>query len=165
MDTDAPGPPGPELKEYTALLRRRWRMVGAGVLGGLVLATAAVFTLPSTYESTAAVQVRPTGMAEFTGERSGRLAGDVNLDTEAQILTSDRVSAAAARRLAGPDTAPPSTGDLRERVSLSVPPNSDVLEITYAARTPRPHATGPPPTPRPTSNSARPRSATSSPPG
>ncbi|MFI6574625.1 Wzz/FepE/Etk N-terminal domain-containing protein [Nocardiopsis sp. NPDC050513] len=136
MDTDAPGPPGPELKEYTALLRRRWRMVGAGVLGGLVLATAGVFALPSTYESTAAVQVRPTGMAEFTGERSGRLAGDVNLDTEAQILTSDRVSTAAARRLAGPDSAPPSSDDLRERVSLSVPPNSNVLEITYTARTP-----------------------------
>ncbi|WP_116246021.1 chain length determinant family protein [Nocardiopsis sp. FIRDI 009] len=136
MDTDAPGPPGPELKEYTALLRRRWRLVGAGVLGGLVLATAGVVALPSTYESTAAVQVRPTGMAEFTGERSGRLAGEVNLDTEAQVVLSDRVSAAAAAALAEPDSAPADPAELRESVSLSVPPNSNVLEITYAAGSP-----------------------------
>lgn len=135
MDTDAPGPSGPELREYTALLRRRWRLVCAGVLSGLVLATAAVFGLPSTYTSIAAVQVQPTGMGEFTGERSGRLAGEVNLDTEAQVLVSDQVSSAVAQTLAGTGTAL-TTRELREHVDVSVPPNSNVLEISYSATSP-----------------------------
>ncbi|MEU1897184.1 lipopolysaccharide biosynthesis protein [Nocardiopsis dassonvillei] len=136
MDTDAPGPSGPELREYTALLRRRWRFVGAGVLGGLALASAAVVALPAVYTSVSAVQVQPSGMAEFTGERSGRLAGDVNLDTEAQVLLSDRVSSAVAEALAEEGGAAPSAADLRERVDVSVPPNSSVLEISYSAGSP-----------------------------
>ncbi|QUX29993.1 lipopolysaccharide biosynthesis protein [Nocardiopsis akebiae] len=136
MDTDAPGPSGPELREYTALLRRRWRFVGAGVLGGLALASAAAVGLPAAYTSVSAVQVQPSGMAEFTGERSGRLAGDVNLDTEAQVLLSDRVSSAVAEALAEEGGAAPSVTDLRERVDVSVPPNSSVLEISYSAESP-----------------------------
>ncbi|MFE1397537.1 lipopolysaccharide biosynthesis protein [Nocardiopsis dassonvillei] len=136
MDTDAPGPSGPELREYTALLRRRWRFVGAGVLGGLALASAAVVALPAAYTSVSAVQVQPSGMAEFTGERSGRLAGDVNLDTEAQVLLSERVSSVVAEALAEEGGAAPSVADLRERVDVSVPPNSSVLEISYSAGSP-----------------------------
>ncbi|NKZ00323.1 lipopolysaccharide biosynthesis protein [Nocardiopsis alborubida] len=136
MDTDASGPSGPELREYTALLRRRRRFVGAGVLGGLALAAAAVVGLPAAYTSVSAVQVQPSGMAEFTGERSGRLAGDVNLDTEAQVLLSDRVSSAAAESLGEGGGAAPSVEDLRERVDVSVPPNSSVLEISYSAGSP-----------------------------
>ncbi|WP_150236679.1 lipopolysaccharide biosynthesis protein [Nocardiopsis quinghaiensis] len=135
MDTDTPGSSGPELREYTALLRRRWRLVGAGALGGLVLSTAAVLGLPSTYTSVTAVQVQPSGMGEFTGERSGRLSGDVNLDTEAQVLVSDRVSSVVAEELSGRGPAP-DTGELREHVDVSVPPNSNVLEIGYSAGTP-----------------------------
>ena len=138
MDSDVPGSSGPELREYTALLRRRWRLAGAGVLGGLVLATAGVLGLPSAYTSVTAVQVQPTGLGEFTGEQSGRLAGGVNLDTEAQILVSEQVSAAVAQILA--DTGPgpaPTTDELRERVDVSVPPNSNVLEIHYSAGNPQ----------------------------
>ncbi|MCK9870829.1 lipopolysaccharide biosynthesis protein, partial [Nocardiopsis dassonvillei] len=142
MDTDAPGPSGPELREYTALLRRRWRFVGAGVLGGLALASAAVVALPAAYTSVSAVQVQPSGMAEFTGERSGRLAGDVNLDTEAQVLLSERVSSAVAEALAEEGGAAPSVADLRERVDVSVPPNSSVLEISYSAGSPEAARTG-----------------------
>ncbi|MFL1380644.1 Wzz/FepE/Etk N-terminal domain-containing protein [Nocardiopsis protaetiae] len=136
MDTVVPGSPGPELKEYTALLRRRWRVVAAGMLGGAALALAGVFALPSAYTSSAAVQVLPTGMAEFTGERSGRLAGDVNLDTEAQVLRSEEVSAAAAALVAEATGAPATAEDLRENVDVTVPSNSNVLEIHYTAGSP-----------------------------
>ena len=135
MDTDISGPSGPELREYTALLRRRRRLIGAGVIGGLVLGTAIAVALPTTYTSVTTVQVQPTGMDEFTGERSGRLSGDVNLDTEAQILVSDQVSSVVAESL--PQEVPaPTTDDLRERVEVSVPPNSNVLEISFSASTP-----------------------------
>jgi Mrp family chromosome partitioning ATPase/capsular polysaccharide biosynthesis protein len=137
MDSDVPGSSGPELREYTALLRRRWRPVCAGVVGGLLLATAGVLALPSVYTSATSVQVRPTGLERFTGEQSGRLAGDVNLDTEAQVLVSDQVSAVVARTLAGTGSGPaPTTAELRERVEVSVPPNSNVLEIHYSAGSP-----------------------------
>lgn len=136
MDTDVPGSSGPELREYTALLARRWRLVGAGVLGGLVLATAGVLVLPSAYTSVTAVQVQPTGLGQFTGEQSGRLAGDVNLDTEAQVVVSDQVSALVAQTLAGSGAAA-STDELRDRVDVTVPPNSNVLEIHYTARSPQ----------------------------
>ncbi|NYH51922.1 uncharacterized protein involved in exopolysaccharide biosynthesis [Nocardiopsis arvandica] len=135
MDTDTPGPSGPELREYTALLRRRRRLVGAGVVGGLLLSAAAVFVLPPTYTSVTAVQVQPSGMAEFTGERSGRLSGGVNLDTEAQVLVSDQVSSVVAEELSGEGPAP-DTDDLREHVDVSVPPNSNVLEVGYSAGSP-----------------------------
>ncbi|MBR8741263.1 Wzz/FepE/Etk N-terminal domain-containing protein [Nocardiopsis sp. MG754419] len=132
MDTDVPGSSGPELKEYTALLRRRRRLVCAGVLGGLVLAAAGAFAVPSTYTSVTSVQVHPTGMAEFTGEQSGRLTGDVNLDSEAQVVLSDRVAGAAAEELPGA----PTPEDVRERVDVTVPPNSNILELHYSAGTP-----------------------------
>ncbi|WP_285730035.1 Wzz/FepE/Etk N-terminal domain-containing protein [Nocardiopsis sp. ATB16-24] len=135
MDTDISGPSGPELREYTALLRRRLRLIGAGVIGGLVLGAAMVVVLPTTYTSVTAVQVQPTGMDEFTGERSGRLSGDVNLDTEAQILISDQVSSVVAESLPG-EVPAPTTDDLRERVEVNVPPNSNVLEIGFSASTP-----------------------------
>ncbi|MGQ4269407.1 chain length determinant family protein [Nocardiopsis changdeensis] len=136
MDTVVPGSPGPELKEYTALLRRRWRMVAAGVAGGAALALAGVLAVPASYTSTAAVQVLPTGMAEFTGEKSGRLAGDVNLDTEAQVLRSEEVSAAAAALVAEATGSPATADGLRENVDVTVPPNSNVLEIHYTAGSP-----------------------------
>ena len=132
MDTELPSSSGPELKEYTALLRRRWRLVGTGVLGGLLLATTGAFAMPSTYTSVTAVQVHPTGMAEFTGERSGRLTGEVNLDSEAQVVISDRVAGVAAGEL--PE--PLSPRDMRENIDVTVPPNSNILELHYSARTP-----------------------------
>ncbi|MEE2046707.1 hypothetical protein Q7689_25565, partial [Nocardiopsis tropica] len=50
---------------------------------------------------------------------------------------SDQVSAVVARTLAGTGPGPaPTTAELRERVEVSVPPNSNVLEIHYSAGSP-----------------------------
>ncbi|MFC3994838.1 Wzz/FepE/Etk N-terminal domain-containing protein [Nocardiopsis sediminis] len=121
--------PGPDLRDYAALLRRRWRTIAAGTLAGLAAAAVALLVAPETYTGTSSVQVRPTGIAELTGERSGRTNGEVNLDTEAQVARSAQVAAAAAE-LMGTGA---SAADLRERVSVTVPPNSSVLEIGYSA--------------------------------
>ncbi|MBB6173498.1 capsular polysaccharide biosynthesis protein [Nocardiopsis mwathae] len=122
----------PELSDYLALLRRRWRVVVAAALAGLVLAAVALVLAPKTYTATTSVQVRPTGLAELTGERIGRTNGEVNLDTEAQVVRSIRVADAAARLL-GTDEDPVR---LRERVDVTVPPNSSVLDIDYSAGSP-----------------------------
>ncbi|MBX9386731.1 Wzz/FepE/Etk N-terminal domain-containing protein [Streptomonospora nanhaiensis] len=127
MDTAA----GPDLKDVAATLRRRWRLVAAFVVGGLLLAALALLVAPRTYTATTAVHVRPSGIPEITGERSGRTNGEINLDTEAQIVSSARIADDAAARLGGADPV-----DLRDQVSVSVPPNSSVLEIAFSAGTP-----------------------------
>ncbi|MBB5434484.1 chain length determinant family protein [Nocardiopsis composta] len=123
---------GPELRDYADVLRRRWVAVAAGAAGGLLVAVAAVLALPSEYASTTAVQVRPTGPAELTGERSGRTNGEVNLDTEAQVVRSTKVAAAAGELIGATET----PDELRERVEITVPPNSSVLEIAYRGDSP-----------------------------
>ncbi|MFD0773921.1 YveK family protein, partial [Streptomonospora algeriensis] len=129
MDTSAGG----DLTDVAATLRRRWRAVAACTAAGLMLAAAALLLVPRTYTSTAAVHVRPTGIPEITGERSGRTNGEVNLDTEAQIVQSAEVSAAVAERLgSGADPV-----ELRRRVEVSVPPNSSVLQISYPGSDPQ----------------------------
>ncbi|GAB3207536.1 hypothetical protein GCM10027294_14290 [Marinactinospora endophytica] len=129
MDTAAPGP---ELADYTALLRRRWWVVAAGTAAGVVVATTALFLVPRSYTAETAVQVLPTGIAELTGERSGRTNGEVNLDTEAQVVRSAEVADTAVARLGtGEDVT-----EVRERVEVTVPPNSSVLEISYSAGSP-----------------------------
>ncbi|CAM3980729.1 Wzz/FepE/Etk N-terminal domain-containing protein [Nocardiopsis rhodophaea] len=122
----------PELSDYLAMLRRQWHVVVAAALVGLVLAAVALALAPKTYTATTSVQVRPTGLAALTGERTGRTNGEVNLDTEAQVVRSARVARAAAKLL-GTDAEP---AQLRQRVDVTVPPNSTVLNIAYSAGTP-----------------------------
>ncbi|GAA4953660.1 hypothetical protein GCM10023224_43440 [Streptomonospora halophila] len=122
MDTSAEG----DLAHAAATLRRRWRLVAACALAGPLLASGALLAVPPTYTSTTAVHVRPTGVPEITGEQAGRTNGEVNLDTEAQIVQSAEVSAAAAERIGhGADPV-----ELRREVEVSVPPNSSVLRIS-----------------------------------
>ncbi|MDA2811246.1 Wzz/FepE/Etk N-terminal domain-containing protein [Nocardiopsis sp. RSe5-2] len=128
METSAAGP---DLKDCAQTLRRRWRAVAAATAAGLAIAGAGLALAPRAYTATTAVQVRPTGVAELTGELSGRTNGEVNLDTEAQVVASARVASAAGRELGGADPA-----SMRERVEVEVPPNSSVLEISYTAPTP-----------------------------
>ncbi|MDA2808167.1 Wzz/FepE/Etk N-terminal domain-containing protein [Nocardiopsis suaedae] len=122
---------GPDLRDCAQTLRRRWTAVAAATAAGLALAGAGLVLVPSAYTATTAVQVRPTGVAELTGELSGRTNGEVNLDTEAQVVASARVASAANREIGGTDP-----GAMRERVEVEVPPNSSVLEISYTAPTP-----------------------------
>ncbi|MFC7326716.1 tyrosine-protein kinase domain-containing protein [Marinactinospora rubrisoli] len=129
MDTAASGP---ELGDYAAFLRRRWWIAAVGVAFGVTLAALALLVVPATYTAKTAVQVRPTGVPELTGERSGRTNGEVNLDTEAQIVGSTQVAYAAVSLL---DSAEDVT-EARERVAVTVPPNSSVLEIAYSDATP-----------------------------
>ncbi|WP_017626814.1 YveK family protein [Nocardiopsis chromatogenes] len=128
METSAAGP---DLRDCAQTLRRRWKTVAAATAAGLAIAGAGLALAPRTYTATTAVQVRPTGVAELTGELSGRTNGEVNLDTEAQVATSARVASAANRQLGGEDPA-----EMRERVEVEVPPNSSVLEISYSASSP-----------------------------
>lgn len=124
---------GPRLTDCADVARRRWRLVVAGIAVGVLAATAALLLLPRTYVATTAVQVEPSGVETLTGERSGRTNGEINLDTQAQVVTSAAVAGPAATAAGdGLDAT-----EARDRVSVTVPPNSSVLEISFAAASPR----------------------------
>jgi capsular polysaccharide biosynthesis protein len=130
-DTDAaPAPAGDDLLGYLRTLRAGWWLVLAVTAVGLLAGLAVAWLSPTTYESASSVLVLPTGVQD-TNATGGRTHGTVNLDTEAQLVTSTAVAGRARTLLHSPTQATRLAGN----VSVSVPPNSTVLTITYAAPT------------------------------
>ncbi|WP_051050956.1 hypothetical protein [Nocardiopsis salina] len=133
MDTDAPGSAVPAPKDRTAPVRRRRTIVLSGLLGGLIVAIAALAALPSAYTSTTAVQVRPPGAAEAGGAPDGAPGQSLDLEAEAKLAGSER-TAAVVSETHDEIGLPPA--DLAERVHVEAHPDGDVLEIGYTASTP-----------------------------
>lgn len=117
--------------DYGAMLRRRWWVLLLGALVGLLLAVEALLLSTRTYVSTAAVLVQPTGV-DNTSTAGGRTNSDINLDTEAQLLTAVDVATRAKALLKVPDE----PRDLAANVTAAVPANTSILEISYSASTP-----------------------------
>lgn len=132
MDAASGAPASYELVEYGALLRRRWRLVFAGIVTGLLVAGAYIFLGPKAYTATTSVLVSPTGVDDAQLLAQGGGQAEINLDTEAQIARSAVVATRAQRIL---QTTTPAE-DLLDRVAITVPPNSTILSIAYEARTP-----------------------------
>jgi capsular polysaccharide biosynthesis protein/Mrp family chromosome partitioning ATPase len=120
-----------DLAEYLRRLRRRWWAVvlaiALGIAGGLVLTNA----LDEQYVSETSVLVLPVDMDAPANIAGGRTSGDINLDTEAQIVRSASVAAAVSDQLDGAIPA----AELMGNVAVTVPPNSQVLRLTYTADT------------------------------
>jgi capsular polysaccharide biosynthesis protein len=125
-------PGSAEAVDYTGVLRRRWWIVLAGAVIGLVGAVAYLMVAPKAYKATAAVYVAATGADVGNGIANSRTSGAVvDLDTEAQWVTSGQVAGIAQHLM----HSPLSTGQLSKQVSVTVPPNSQVLDITCSAPT------------------------------
>jgi capsular polysaccharide biosynthesis protein/Mrp family chromosome partitioning ATPase len=118
-----------EFSQYSQVFKRRWYLIVLGILIGSTLAWVAVHYLPKTYESTAAVLVADTG--ENGSVEGGRTTSSLNLDTEAQIVTSSVVARLAAKDLNSHEE----PRDLAKNASVTVPANTSVLEISYKAPT------------------------------
>ena len=119
----------PQGVDLLGMARRHWWLVLLLVGLGLVGATQFTRVQPKVYESSTSVLVQPTGGGQDTNVVGGRTKGDINLDTEAQLVSSTAVAAEAAKLLRttrSPDT-------LAANVSVEVPANTSVLVITYAA--------------------------------
>ena len=118
-----------DLSDFLGRARRHWWIVlllgAAGVAGG------AAFTQhqPKVYESATSVLVQPVGAGQDANVVGGRTKGDLNLDTEAQLVRSTAVATDAAALLRV--TTPPAA--LAAKVAVEVPANTSVLVITYAA--------------------------------
>jgi capsular polysaccharide biosynthesis protein len=115
--------------DYTGMIRRRWWVVVVVTVICLLGAGAYLVIAPKTYGSTAKVYVAATGADTSNQVANSRTQGAVNLDTEAQIVTSGTVTAMAQKALHSPLT----TYQLSKSVNVSVPPNSQVLDIACSA--------------------------------
>jgi capsular polysaccharide biosynthesis protein/Mrp family chromosome partitioning ATPase len=123
--------PGRTLGDYFQVARRhRWLIAGCLLAG---LAAGGVYSLltPPQFQSRASVLVEPTG-ADEVAITQARNKTEINLDTEAQLVTSTEVAALVAERLPGHQ----SPSELTEQVSVKVPPNTSILNIGFNASDP-----------------------------
>jgi capsular polysaccharide biosynthesis protein len=116
-----------DLFNYSGVFRRRWRIVLAATCLGALAAIAFLVVGPKTYSASASVYVIPTAADQGQGGQvaNSRTSGAVNMDSQAQLVQSGTVAAAAARRL----HSPLSPWALGQQVSVRVPANSAVLQI------------------------------------
>ncbi|WP_347059407.1 Wzz/FepE/Etk N-terminal domain-containing protein [Blastococcus sp. HT6-30] len=112
------------LGDYVVLIRRQWVTVLLGLVTGLAVALAYLALAPREYTSVTAVLVTATDADSVAG--TGR--NEINLDTEAQLLTSTETVSAAAEVLEVPAD---ELDDLADRVSVTVPPNTEILRIAF----------------------------------
>ena len=121
----------PQLSDYGALIRRQWWLVALAFLIGIYGGFWYNFTQPKIFTSTTQVLVTPTGVDDDAVSTNSRTRTEINLDTEAQLLTSTAVAALAADILdteAGLD-------DPADSVRVTVPPNTEVMTIKFKAAT------------------------------
>ena len=122
-----------EFAGYLGVLRRRWWIILVLACVGIVAAGAYIATSPKGYTATATVNVTATGISQNQGSGAvagGRTSSAVNLDTEVQIVQSSSVAAIAASDLHTSLT----PQALVKNISVAVPPNSSVLQISCSAR-------------------------------
>ncbi|HWB35615.1 MAG TPA: Wzz/FepE/Etk N-terminal domain-containing protein, partial [Rugosimonospora sp.] len=118
-----------DVSDYLGMVRRHWWVVLLFVLAGVVGATAGARTQPQVYESTASVLV--LAVDADANSTNGRTNASINLDTEAQLVTSTDVATAAGQAL----KVGTSPATLARHVRVGVPANTTVLEITFDAPT------------------------------
>lgn len=122
-----------QLGDYATFLRRQWWLIGLIALLGVGLAAAYTSMQPRVYTSVTEVLVTATGADDQSVVANGRTRGEVNLDTEAQLVTSTEVTS-LARQLLGEEE---SGDELANQVRVSVPPNTEVLAIAFTAASPK----------------------------
>ncbi|GGJ99585.1 hypothetical protein GCM10010123_31870 [Pilimelia anulata] len=129
MPVLAPGPA--TVPDYVGLLRRRGWLVLLLTCLGVLAADFVARTVPRTYEATTSVLVQPAG--QDTNVVGGRTKDAINLDTEAQVVRSDAVAAAAADLLGRTVT----SDQLVASVGVEVPANTTVLRVSVTGPTPQ----------------------------
>lgn len=113
-------------------VRHHWAVVLACLVLGALAGWAYGQSVPPTYTSSARVLVNPSVGNPFaptpTSVRQEELT---SLETEAQVARSAEVLGEVAQR--SPDL---TIDELERRVQITVPPNTQVLEISYSATDP-----------------------------
>ena len=114
-DQDAQG-------RLTGVARRHLKLVCSLAVVAAVLGTAAGLLLPASAKATATVLVSPLDGNPYS--TNGRGDDLTNLQSEAALVQADAVEQVVRQKLRAAD---------RSRVTVTVPPNTQVLLITYTA--------------------------------
>ena len=128
---DATRPVSTDLSQYLGMLRRHWWILVLAVGLGAGAAVAITETQPKVYRSATSVLVSPAGTD--TNASGGRTKGDINLDTEAQLVRSTAVANGAKQLL----RSPAASDELAKAVTVEVPANTTVLVIAYTGDSPQ----------------------------
>jgi capsular polysaccharide biosynthesis protein/Mrp family chromosome partitioning ATPase len=116
-----------ELADYLGVLRRRWLMIAAVTLAGLVLGTAYYYVAPRVY--TASVLIQVNALPTNANALGGRTGGPVNMDNEGQIVQSATVAEIAQSKLHTSMT----ISTLLKDIHVTVPPNTTFLQVSCSA--------------------------------
>ena len=108
-------------------LRRHSLIIVACVVLGTLLGYGASVARPGSYVATATVLLNPLAGNPYSPGVSGQ-DSLVSIETESKVAVSDTVSSAAAASL-GKVPVP----ELEKGVSVSVPPNTQIIEISFAS--------------------------------
>ena len=117
-----------DLSDYVGVLRRRWALIVAFTLIGLVLGGAYYYVTPRAYAATVLVQVN--ALPSNANQLGGRTGGPVNMDNEAQIVVSATVTNIVRAKL----HSPLGVTAMAKQVHVAVPPNTTYLQITCTTR-------------------------------
>jgi capsular polysaccharide biosynthesis protein len=131
--TSTAPPTGHLPSPWRTYLRRGAAPVVLGVLLGVLVAGALLAVLPKQYTAAAKVLVQDTGVGGTASASGSRTTGDINLDTEAQLVTSAAVIQEA--RSNDPELSRFGLNKLIGRIAITVPPNSTVLQIAFTDNT------------------------------
>ncbi len=119
---------------YARVLRRGLHIILLPAVLGALLGLGLSLIIPPAYAAHTRVLV--TAIPGATTVVGGRTESGVNLDTEAQLVTSNEVAAPVA------DSVQREIPEVRKRTAVTVPPNSAILLITYTDSTPKRAVTG-----------------------
>lgn len=136
MPDGAPTTSAYDLGHYLRPLKRHRLLLITCAVVGLFLGLAYSVAKAPVYTSAVKVQVDATStpnQAASVNSTNSRTNQPVNLDTEAQVVSSTAVGTIAQQLL---NTATP-VGALLKRVSVSIPPNSTILRIACTAHSPQ----------------------------
>lgn len=114
---------------FGRVLRHHWRVIAAGAVVGLLLASLLTLLLRPTYSATAVLTVSPVTVDPFGNDQVTRA---VDMESERSTALSSTVAERAVREL-GPGV---TADDLRESLKVTVPPTSLVLALTSTADEP-----------------------------
>lgn len=120
----------PQLADYGRFVLRHWPMMLALALTGVILGGVTFASFPVTYTSTVAVLTSGTPLRPAT-EAVGRLVRKETMDTEVQLVLSDRVLERLAQQTGA------NMDDVRKHVVVSVALNTRVMTIATTASSPQ----------------------------
>jgi Mrp family chromosome partitioning ATPase len=122
-----------ELADYTTVIRSRWRIVAGATALGLIAGLAHYEIAPKTYTASAVVSVQVTGASPGDPVAFSRTGGSggVNLDTEANLVTSGTVATMAQHML----RTSVSPAKLASLIKITVPANTSLLNIACSDST------------------------------